>query len=170
MTEKLNEKMFKTNIDGLNENKLKEITQLNWNNLELIYRKSRDSHNPEEIWKKIEGVSDTIVIVKANNKIFGGYSSVEWKRSGHIKDNKAFQFSYDLGKKFYIKPNKVNAAHYALENSIRCGEIRIIVNNNECCYFGNSFNLGKYECEDICGEKFGGRYHSDEIEIYKIIH
>ena len=55
-------------------------------NLELIYRASRDGWESNIFHQKCDNKGPTIVVVRSElGKIFGGYASISWDRSGNDK-------------------------------------------------------------------------------------
>ena len=78
------------------------------NNFHLtkIYRTS-DGWASNQIHAKIDNQGPTITIIKTTkNKIFGGFTTMPWDKSGNYKsDTKAFTFSVNLCSKYPVDPD-----------------------------------------------------------------
>jgi hypothetical protein len=76
---------------------LQELCDLNHNfNLKLIYRASEDGFSATDFHRRCDGYPNTLTIVKVkgNNNIFGGFSSLSWGTENNYKeDNDAYIFS-----------------------------------------------------------------------------
>lgn len=91
----------KENIEFLNDRfKLKnpKITKINYI---LLYRGTRDGDRAKNFHDKVNGISNTLCVIKTPNGLFGGYTEATWDGDNCDKfDNNAFCFSLAL-KKIY---------------------------------------------------------------------
>ncbi|CAG8611041.1 3985_t:CDS:2 [Ambispora leptoticha] len=103
-------------------NKKSEIEQSVSYTFKCIYRASSESLSEKTFHEKCDRAGPTIILIKSNEKIFGGYNPLKngWKRgwfsSCHQADF-AFIFSFDNGKNLSnakISRIKENAKHCAL--------------------------------------------------------
>ena len=78
--------------------------------LNLLYRASRDTCNPNVFHSKVDGLYGTVTLISSpNGQIFGGYLSIatDAVRSGYIRDSKAFLFSLSKNERYnVIDPNR----------------------------------------------------------------
>ena len=81
---------------------------LNFNNLKLLYRASRDGDSTKTFHKLCDNKQNVLIIIKSDiGYIFGGYSKIGFKTSKNWdgeKDNLSFLFSIDL-KRIYPANN-----------------------------------------------------------------
>ena len=82
------------------------------NKYNLLYLASRDGYESEHFHEKCDGKSFTVTIVLTKeNKIFGGFTELEWGRDYvHPDGNEGFIFSLDNNKIYYNK-NKYSISH-----------------------------------------------------------
>ena len=61
----------------------------------LLYRSSIDGYKAKDFHEKCDGKNNILVLVKANNFLFGGYTSSGWNsRNGvYVKSDESFIFS-----------------------------------------------------------------------------
>ena len=74
---------------------------INFNQIKLLYKSSRDSDNVRICHKLCDNKKNILIIIKSdNNYIFGGYTKIGFQRgvSKNSKDNKSFLFSVNLNK------------------------------------------------------------------------
>ena len=167
-----------SDIDKLNQIKkwITEKTSKNNINFKLIFKMSENGYDGKSFHKICDNEAPTLIIIKSkNNKIFGGFTPLDWGKEEKPKDdlNQSFVFSLDINKRYDI----LNKKKYA----IRCRK-------NEGPVFGNAeiklgedmtkvelyaTGNGNYFSEndlDIIGEK--GKHKSLEtleLEIFKLI-
>ena len=138
---------------------------------ELLFRKTRDGSTPNDFHNKCDNKGITIVFIETTKGYkFGGYTELQWNlKSGHIKDNTTFVFSFDNKQKYTARNSN---------QSIYCG-------SNYGPWFGSSSNpeiylyttLNKGRSYDSPGNTFvldrkltNGEEYWDvkELEVYKI--
>ena len=91
-------------------------------NAELLYRLTRDGEKVSKFHELCDNKGPTLTIIKTtNNKIFGGFTPLNWESSGngenkYDKSNQTFLFSLDLIKKFDMI-NAEKAAIYCNKNN-----------------------------------------------------
>ena len=120
----------------------------------------------------------TVIKVKGNSNVFGGYCTVAWDKSNQLKaDPHAFIFS--LINKDNNPLKIVNKADYAilcstLYGPIFCGDIFISNNSNEnqesysklgTCYKHDQFPERTAEAKNYLAGSFN--FQLDEIEVYQ---
>ena len=74
---------------------LKKFTSdLDYSSFALIYKASVDGYGGEDFHKKCDGKKKIVVLIKANNYIFGGYTKTCFKSRGDlVKGKESFIFS-----------------------------------------------------------------------------
>ena len=61
----------------------------------LLYRASRDGFKAIDFHTKVNGVQNTLTIVKTTNGyVFGGFTTSDWGRNYYLTDSSAFIFSF----------------------------------------------------------------------------
>ena len=145
---------------------------------ELIFKMSENGTNSKYFHKICNDKGPTLTLVKTtNNKIFGGFTPLNWNNEGgciNDKSNQTFIFSLNLKKKYNMNkqngygidcypdygPNFGNCDFYLKENM---KEGATYANNN--CNFLSNKNLeltgGKGDHED---------FETEEFEVYKVIY
>ncbi len=60
----------------------------------LLYRGTRDGFTWDSFHSKCDDHPKTVIVVRSNNNIFGGYTSSTWNnQGGFISDSNAFLFN-----------------------------------------------------------------------------
>ena len=178
-----NNNSFKSSIINRDENKkstiIKWIRQkINKNAIkfELIFKMSENGSKAEDFHKYCDDKGPTLTLIKTTkDKIFGGFTPLNWKIKGESprdKSNQTFIFSINLMKKFdMISPDKL-AIRYS--NSVNYGDSDIYLSSN--LKNGNSYaNSG---CNFLSNNKLeltGGKGESEnfeaaEFEVFKVIY
>ena len=157
---------------------IEESINKNEINFELIFKMSENGTSSKDFHKKCDNQGSTLTLIKTtNNKIFGGFTPLNWKsQGGLINDlkNQTFIFSLNLKKKYkMIKkngygidcaivygPNFGNCDFYVEENMKKGASYA----NQDCSFLSNN-NL------ELIGKK--GEFQDfevDELEVYKVIY
>ena len=88
---------------------------LQFKNLKLLYRGSRDGDRTETCHKLCDNKQNVLIIIQSSiGCIFGGYSKIGFKVSNkaeYLVDNNCFLFSYDFKKIFPSIKDKPNICH-----------------------------------------------------------
>ena len=87
--------------------------------LELIYKASKDGYKAIDFHSKCDGKGPTLVIILANKRLFGGYTTQAWNSSsptGFKEDANAFTFSLTLKVKCPIQRDKKQFAVKHMKN------------------------------------------------------
>ena len=139
-------------------------------NTELLYRKTRDGSAPEDSHNKCDNKGITIVFIETTKGFkFGGYTELQWDKSGNSKkDNSTFLFSFNNKQKYIARNNNDSIACVPYEGPrFGCGWPEI--------YFPNSLDKGRSFDNSKCtfcqkrvltnGEEF---WDVKELEIFKI--
>ena len=143
---------------------------------ELIFKMSINGSNCDDFFNYCQNKGPTLLLIKTTkNKIFGGFTPLDWKKGiyGIIdKSDQSFIFSLDLLKKYDIikkneyaircasgGPNFGNADIW-LKSDMKKGEIYA---NSVCNYLSNN-NL-----ELIGGKGEYDSFQTEEFEVYKVI-
>jgi len=145
---------------------------------ELIFRMSKDGDKSEDFHKFCDNQGPTLVIIQTtSNKIFGGFTPLNWKSTEEKPIDKNYQtfiFSLDLNKKYdQVKINS-QAIKCSKEFGPNFGNDDIELKKNlkdGICYADNS-------CNFICGGKtelLGSNNNNEtfstkELEVFKIIY
>jgi len=108
------------NVEGINNSKIiknkneidfilkeveKGIGSINFNNIKLIYRATRDGGLVRDFHYKCDNIKNTLMIVQTSEGYkFGGFTSTGWnnEKGKDIYDKKAFCFSINLNKIYNI--------------------------------------------------------------------
>ena len=116
----------------------------------LLYLASRDGYDAKDFHKKCDGKSFTVtLVITKENKIFGGFTELEWDQSGKSKEgSKGFIFSITNNKIYY------NINHYFIDNKNLYGPsfdnwgfyIKSNYGYDETKNYGSSF--------DVSGEEY----------------
>ena len=80
---------------------------------ELLFRKTRDGSTPNDFHNKCDNKGITIVFIETTSGYkFGGYTELQWDKSGNYKKDKStFIFSFNHKQKYIARNNN---------NSIAC--------------------------------------------------
>ena len=84
------------------------IEKTNKNNIkfELIFKMTEDGYKCIDFYNKCENKGPTLILIKTTkNKIFGGFTPLNWKKGGgeiYDRSNQTFIFSLNLMKKYDI--------------------------------------------------------------------
>ena len=139
---------------------------------------SDSGNNSEDFHKYCDNKGPTLTLIKTTeNKIFGGFTPLDWKSNGKaINDlsNQTFIFSLNLKKKFNMINKNAQAIYcpsnngpnfgncdFGLEKNMKSGKTYANANCN--FLYNNNLELtgGKGETEN-----FG----TEELEVYKVIY
>ena len=145
---------------------------------EMIFRMSKDGDKSEDFHKFCDNQGPTLVIVQTtSNKIFGGFTPLNWKSSEEKpidKNNQTFIFSLDLNKKY----DQVKLNSQAIKCSKEFGpnfgndDFELKKNLKEgICYADNSCNfICNGETELLGGKNNNETFYTKELEVFKIIY
>ena len=103
--------ILNSDIDKLNQIKkwIKEKTNKNNINFKLIYKMSEQGYDGKSFHKICDNEAPTLILIKSkNNKIFGGFTPLDWGKEEKPKDdlNQSFVFSLDINKRYDILNQK----------------------------------------------------------------
>ena len=170
----------------LNNNMLQQKLIINWIEektnkklvkLKLIFKMSENGSKSQDFHKYCDNKGPTVIIVKTTkNKIFGGFTPLNWQVFGEIindSSNQTFIFSLNLNKK-YDMINKGGKGIYCIGTSgpnFGASDFRLnsdmkrgTTYANNCCNFLSNNNLeltgGKGESES---------FEVEEFEVYKVL-
>ncbi len=157
----------------------------------LLYRATKDGFTKEAFDTKCKGKSNTVTIIRANDKyVFGGYTTAKWTRAAnnntYMTDSKAFIFSLrrngvSFSQKFGIIHDQF-AVHCGPDNIFRFGgyngghDIGINIHANKNTGSWTNF-CASYECPigythgtNETQSFLAGKYQFfvNEIEVYQI--
>ena len=159
------------------EEKIKKVKE----NLstKLIFKMSKDGEQSEDFHKCCDNQGPTLILIQTtNNKIFGGFTPLNWKSpdsgSSTITDpsNQTFIFSLDLNKKY----NLLNMNKQAIKCSKELGpdfgndDIQLKKNLKEgMCYADSSCNFIINGGTELTGSKENkDGFVTKELEVFKI--
>ena len=119
---------------------------------ELLFRKTRDGSTPNDFHNKCNNKGITIVFIETTKGYkFGGYTELQWDKSGYKKDNSAFIFSFNKKQKYLARNNNYSIKGRS-DDGPRFGsgshpEIFLFLSLNKGQSFddssGNTFLLGR---------------------------
>ena len=145
---------------------------------ELIFKMSENGNQSEDFHKYCDNQGPTLILIKTiNNKIFGGFTPLNWKNKGFwFRDlnNQTFVFSLDFKKKyksvnensdgifcFDIYGPNFGGSYFWLKQNMKKGEAYSNKDNN--LFFNhNSKTKGK----DDEYESF----EAEDFEVYKVLY
>ena len=145
---------------------------------ELIFRMSENGTNSEDFHKYCDNKGPTLTLIKTTkNKIFGGFTPLNWNTQGHsIKDlsNQTFIFSLNLKKKYNMIKKDGNGIYCSINYGpdFGCSDFGLKQNmktgytyaNKECNFLRDN-NL-----ELTGGKGDNESFETEECEVYKIIY
>ena len=140
----------------------------------LIYQMTKDGNKSEKFHEKCDNKGPTLILIETTkNKIFGGYTPLNWEKGKNVYDteNQTFIFSLNLMKKFDL----INKNIYA----IRGGEGPWFGD----CDFGLHYNMieGESYANQTCNflsnnnlELTGGKgnnenFETKQFEVFSVI-
>ncbi|ROL40867.1 Interferon-induced protein 44-like [Anabarilius grahami] len=134
--------------------------------LTLLYKASVHGYNASAFHQRCDRQGPTLLVAyNSSGYIFGGYTSVDYTRSGQeIKDEEAFLFSFQGGTCSYIKVNSGYNARYDDAKGPNFGQQLCFCYNNQpyVNYQGGSaFNINT-------SSMYGNDTQLSECEVYKV--
>ena len=119
---------------------LKDRLNKTFNDMNLIYRASRDGDSCKSFHTYCDGKENTLIFVKERNgRRFGGFANKEWNSSGNwIYDSNAFLFSLDHYECYFYKNSNTNGK--ILYGDVAYGPL-----------FGDGYDL--YICDNCLSKK-----------------
>ena len=174
--------IIKNNIDNykLIINWIKEKTNKNLIKFELIFKMSEKGYSSKDFHKFCDDQGPTLLLIETkDNKIFGGFTPLNWKTSEDIErlidsSDSTFLFSLSLRKKY----DMINKLDYAIRNAKDFGpifgnfDLSLSSNmtrggtfaNNLCNFFGNNYL-------ELTGDNgVTTDFEVKEFEVYKVIY
>jgi hypothetical protein len=154
-------------------------------NLELLWRGSRDGFDGPKFHSKCDGKPNTLTVIKATTGyIFGGYTSVAWSSINAFKlDNTAFLYSFtnpaNHPSLMRINTPFTNAVHHHPSYGPRFGTLPdLFIDNSSNKNKGSYISPSSYFFpSDIHDPEVGRFIHGDstkyfqtvEIEVFQIV-
>ena len=136
---------------------------------------SKDSFKSDVFHSKCDKITNKLIIVKSNDNVFGGFSTVKWSGEGYKNDKKAFIFSFKNkhNKTFIMKvKNASNAIKTDLKNTVQFGDGDIFISNNSNAnhysysHIGNNYELPDLKHENHFSFMAGSKnFRLKEIEV-----
>ncbi|CAB4010913.1 basement membrane-specific heparan sulfate proteoglycan core -like [Paramuricea clavata] len=152
-----------------------------WN---LCYRASRDGWSAQDFHKHCDNKGPTVVLVKASDCIFGGYTDQHWASPGGVYKHSNASFLFSLRNKDNLAPFIANIKQGQEQYAILCnfgygpifgsGNDLVICNNPEVnrsySNFGSSYQLppGYINNSEQAKNLLAGQYYfvTTEIEVF----
>jgi len=143
------------------------------NEFKLLFSTYNNNDKIEDMHKFCDNKGPTILIIKANGKIFGGYNSSNWKKNNKfINDSNSknsFLFSLDKKEKYPLNKNYLCYSCLGSANFLLFGNKDLCIWNN-CTKNNLSFcEKNSYDIPDnyeiTGGEKF---FKVDGFEVYLV--
>ncbi|KAL0160278.1 hypothetical protein M9458_044003 [Cirrhinus mrigala] len=133
--------------------------------LTLLYKASVHGYQASAFHKRCDRQGPTLLVAyNRSGYIFGGYTSVDYARSGReITDEEAFLFSFKSGTSSYIKINSGYNARYDDANGPNFGQQLYFCHNNQPVVYhqgGNAFSINT-------SSMYGNETQLSECEVYK---
>ena len=145
---------------------IKKYFNMNIKTVELLYQASKDGFEVEKFHKNCDNKKNTIIlIITDNNKIFGGFTELEWDDYSELKEgNKGFIFSISNNKLYYNKSKyKIECREY-LGPTISGGFGIDGTHGYDFTYYESEFNISKDE--DILSGKLD--FNIKDYAVYQI--
>lgn len=147
--------------------------------LELFYKAKRDGFSAEAFHSRCDKIKPTLTLISADNQIFGGYTSLQWKETpgtGPKEDPTAFTFSLTKKVKCQIHPGKrKEAIKPAPGAGVYFGAAEIAVadkanmNNDSRATGGVSYMLPQgYDPRTFYADNFN--FQVNDVEVYRVIY
>ena len=145
---------------------------------ELLFKMSENGTNSSDFHKCCDNKGPTLILIKTkNNKIFGGFTPLNWKNKGFwVQDsnNKTFTFSLEPMQKFKNFGESKNGIfcfgdygpnfggfYFWIKNDMKKGEA--FVNWYRNLFFNDNLKRKK-------GEGEYKDFETEELEVYKVIY
>ncbi|KAL0160355.1 hypothetical protein M9458_044080 [Cirrhinus mrigala] len=133
--------------------------------LTLLYKASVHGYQASAFHQRCDRQGPTLLVAyNHSGYIFGGYTSVDYTRSGReITDEEAFLFSFKSGTSSYIKVNSGYDARYDDANGPNFGQQLYFCHNNQPVVYhqgGNAFSINTSSI-------YGNETQLSECEVYK---
>ncbi|XP_056112486.1 interferon-induced protein 44-like isoform X4 [Rhinichthys klamathensis goyatoka] len=164
-------KVRKVSTDPLTSNLPKErkeqlCASLGNVELTLLYKASVHGYNASAFHQRCDHQGPTLLVAyNSSGYIFGGYTSVEYARSGReITDEKAFLFSFQGGACSYIKVNSGYNTRYDDAKGPSFGQQLYFCYKDQPVVYhqgGNAFNMNT-------SSMYGNDTQLSECEVYKV--
>ena len=155
---------------------IKEKVNKNDVKFELIFKMSKNGSNSVDFHRICNNQGPTLIIIKTTkDRIFGGFTPLDWKNQGNYKDlsNQTFIYSLNLMKK-YDMINKNRDAIKCASYGPNFGDCDIKLNSNltEGETFANSScnYLSNNNLELTGGKGDNEKFVTKEFEVYKVIY
>jgi len=154
---------------------IKEKTNKEVINFESIFNTKENGYNSKDFHKYCDDKEPTLILIKTTkDKIFGGFTPLNWKNNKYQKvddSNQTFIFSLNAIKKYDLINKKKIAIRTSegpyfgdcdlhLKSNMRDGESYA----NSCCNFLSNNNL-----ELTGGKGDHENFETEELEVYKVI-
>ena len=155
---------------------IEEKTKSNINKIKLIFKMTEYGNKSEDFHKFCDYKGPTLILIKTTkNIIFGGFTPLNWNKSGkyfYDKSNQTFIFSLNLMKKYNMK-NIGREAIFCRESgpSFGCDDFRLCHNLKKGQAFANEFsNFLSNTLELIGGNGYEENFEVEEFEVFKVIY
>ena len=176
----MNSNIIKNDVKGQNSivNWIKEKIRKNDIQLKLIFKMTEHGTNGKSFHNYCDNKGPTLTLIKTNkNKIFGGFTPLNWENDGKTKfdkSNQTFIFSLNLNKKFdMISTNKRAIQGFEIDYGPNFGDydFGLATNlkegqtyaNSSCNYLSNK----KLELTGNIGNN--ENFQTEEVEVYQVI-
>ena len=176
----LDSKIFKNSTILTNEQSLSlcNITNIPSNQTwSLLYQASRDGFKASDFHNKVNGVQNTLIIVKTTSgNIFGGFTEADWGGSSYQTDPNAFIFSLVNSFNISVKMN-IKQSYYAAYDSSYYGPTfggghDIYISDQSNTNTNSYSNIYSYEMPSFgyATSLLAGSYNfkTFEIEVYSV--
>jgi hypothetical protein len=159
-------------IQGNNENKITNKFKKIYYEFQLLTRGSRDGFTSEVFHKMCDNKGPTITILKLKNEasIFGGYNPLNWDKGKHGKDEKtsdSFIFSLDREIILSRVQDYVHAIYHHAAHSPNFYDLKLCNTFNAT----NGVYFHKHSYNHSYNRKIHneGYYIADEYEVFSVV-
>ena len=139
----------------------------------LLFSTERDGRSIRKMHKMIDGVGITVVLIKKDDFIFGGFAAAKWRDDGVPVDSpNSFIFSVSQDAYIPYRPRIADAcALYATETTLTFGRFDLVLDDDfDGCSgiielsYGIGFNQGSTEAQTfLAGHPY---FRADIVEVW----
>lgn len=148
---------------------------LNKTSLVRIYQANRDGFDSSYLYSKCVNKLNTLIVVKTNSSIFGGYTQAGWSLNGYQSDSFAFLFSLVNAYNYPVRLNVTEVENAIFSNVGWFGrkDLSISYSTSKFEAYGSSQLGYSYQIPSIfnsdssllAGTK---NFQIEEIEVYTL--
>ena len=176
-----NSNIIKNDINKQNciVNWIKEKINKQFLEMKLIFKMTENGTDGKSFHRFCDKKGPTLILIKTTkNKIFGGFTPLNWENNGKSKideSNQTFIFSLNLNKKFdMINPNRKAIQGFSVDYGPNFGDYDLGLKNSlkeGMTYANSSCNyLSNNKLELTGGNGDNDTFQTEEFEVYQVIY